>query len=130
MSEASAYENCTVVEGHVQVTYITTNTNASPEQIAKIRFPKLREVTDFLVVYRVDTVKTLRYLFPNLAVIRGRNLFSNYALVVYEVSAPFPAIEPSELIGIYDINLIVHKHLTSRTNMPVSCVTSRAEHPS
>jgi hypothetical protein len=93
MSEVSAYENCTVVEGHVQVTYITTNTHASPEQIAKIRFPKLREITDFLVVYRVDTVKTLRYMFPNLAVIRGQNLFSNYALVVYEVSLTFSAVD-------------------------------------
>ena len=92
MSEVSAYENCTVVEGHVQVTYITKNTNASPEQIAKIRFPKLREITDFLVVYRIDDVETLRYMFPNLAVIRGQNLFSNYALVIYEVSVALSSL--------------------------------------
>ena len=48
-------------------------------------FPKLTEITDYLLLYRVHGLKTLRNLFPNLAVIRGQRLFYNYALVLYEM---------------------------------------------
>lgn len=50
-----------------------------------LTFPDLVEITDFLMLYRVQGLKTLSHLFPNLRVIRGNSLVNNYALVVYEM---------------------------------------------
>lgn len=47
-------------------------------------FPNLVEISDFLMLYRVQGLKTLMHLFPNLRVIRGNTLVNNYALVIYE----------------------------------------------
>jgi hypothetical protein len=79
------YANCRVVEGHVQVTFIT-EMSADANLSSIITFPELREITDYLIVYRVEQVITLKLMFPNFALIRGKHLFSNYALVIYEVS--------------------------------------------
>lgn len=48
-------------------------------------FPLLTEITDFLLVYRVNGLKTLMKLFPNLRIIRGNQLIKDYALIVYEM---------------------------------------------
>lgn len=50
-----------------------------------LTFPELVEITDFLLLYRVQGLKSLIHLFPNLRVIRGNNLVNNYALIVYEM---------------------------------------------
>ena len=71
-----------------------------------ISFPMLREITDFLVVFKAKRLKSLGGVFPNLSVIRGnqlqsvshslpsalyvcvqtvlRNILQDYALVVYK----------------------------------------------
>lgn len=46
-------------------------------------FPLLTEITEFLVVYQVHYLRSIGRIFPNLTVIRGRNLFEGYALIVY-----------------------------------------------
>lgn len=74
--------HCRVVEGFVQILLIDQNDTHNFENIS---FPLLTEITDFLLVFRVKGLKSIGQLFPNLAVIRGRALFNNYALVVYEV---------------------------------------------
>lgn len=48
-------------------------------------FPKLIEITEFLLIYRVNGIKTFIKMFPNLRLIRGNTLFINYALVVFEL---------------------------------------------
>ncbi|XP_050076998.1 insulin-like peptide receptor [Anopheles maculipalpis] len=53
------------------------------EEFEKYRFPKLREVTGYMLFFRVINLTTLRRLFPQLAVIRGQQLIGNYALVFY-----------------------------------------------
>ncbi|KAG8231627.1 hypothetical protein J437_LFUL012556 [Ladona fulva] len=73
---------CRVVEGFVQILLID---RASEENYTNISFPELREITGYLFLYRVNGLKTLEHLFPNLAVIRGHTLFYNYALVAFEV---------------------------------------------
>jgi hypothetical protein len=79
------YADCRMVEGHVQVAFIPTSSEyANLSSI--ITFPELREITDYLIVYQVEQVVTLKHMIPNLAVIRGKHLFSNYALVIYQVS--------------------------------------------
>lgn len=81
--------NCTVIEGSLSITFIgagTPGSPGSPKVLDRYSFPQLREITGYLMLYRVDGVKSLRDLFPNLTVIRGQELFHNFALVVYMMS--------------------------------------------
>ena len=73
---------CRVVEGFVRVVLID---RANESDYDKFSFPELHEITDYLLVYRVTGLTSLRRMFPNLTVIRGNSLFVDYALVVYEM---------------------------------------------
>lgn len=75
---------CRVVEGFVHILLFD---NFNETHFEKISFPELTEITDYLLLYRVNGLRTLGQLFPNLAVIRGQSLFFNYALVIYEMSS-------------------------------------------
>ncbi|KAG7255081.1 hypothetical protein CRUP_020551, partial [Coryphaenoides rupestris] len=75
-------ENCTVIEGHLKILLMFRTT---PEDFRGISFPRLRVVTDYLLLFRVYGLESLADLFPNLTVIRGNNLFFNYALVLFEM---------------------------------------------
>ena len=61
--------------------------------------PKLREITGYLFLYRVYRLRSLRNLFPNLAVIRGQELFFDFALILYE-------IEDLEDLGLSSLTVI------------------------
>lgn len=50
-----------------------------------LEFPLLTEITGFLLLYRVNGLKSLLQLFPNLRIIRGNDLINDYSLVVYEM---------------------------------------------
>ncbi|XP_041464932.1 insulin-like peptide receptor [Lytechinus variegatus] len=78
----SKLENCTVIEGYLQIVLID---HAKPSDYAGLSFPKLREITEYFVMFRVKNLQTLRHIFPNLAVIRGDSLFFNYALIIFEM---------------------------------------------
>ncbi|GFU87936.1 insulin-like peptide receptor [Trichonephila clavipes] len=80
----SKLKNCSVVEGSVQILLID---NAEAKDFENMTFPKLKEITGYLLLYRVQGLQSLSKLFPNLAVIRGDVLFHNYALVIYELRA-------------------------------------------
>ena len=73
---------CTVVEGFVRIVLID---RANESDFENVSFPELREITCYLMLYRVRGLRNLGLLFPNLAVIRGNTLFQDYALVVYEM---------------------------------------------
>lgn len=73
---------CRVIEGFLEILLID---NQSGESFDNYTFPLLTEITDFFLVFRVRGLKSLGRMFPNLAVIRGRSLFHNYAFVVFEV---------------------------------------------
>ncbi|KAG5848045.1 hypothetical protein ANANG_G00132670 [Anguilla anguilla] len=75
-------ENCTVIEGHLKILLIF---KAKPEDFRHLSFPRLAVITDYLLLFRVYGLESLYGLFPNLSVIRGNNLFFNYALVMFEV---------------------------------------------
>uniref|UniRef100_A0A4W5MQV5 Receptor L-domain domain-containing protein n=1 Tax=Hucho hucho TaxID=62062 RepID=A0A4W5MQV5_9TELE len=75
-------ENCTVIEGHLKILLMF---KAKPEDFRGLSYPKLTVVTDFLLLFRVYGLESLSDLFPNLTVIRGNNLFFNYALVLFEM---------------------------------------------
>ncbi|XP_076118364.1 insulin-like growth factor 1a receptor [Alosa pseudoharengus] len=81
-------ENCTVVEGYLQILLIGDKTNHLNQEVFRtLSFPKLTVITDYLLLFRVSGLDSLSTLFPNLSVIRGRNLFYNYALVIFEMTS-------------------------------------------
>ncbi|XP_038573533.1 insulin receptor a isoform X2 [Micropterus salmoides] len=75
-------ENCTVIEGHLKILLMF---KTKPEDFRGLSFPKLIVVTDYLLLFRVYGLESLSDLFPYLTVIRGNNLFFNYALVMFEM---------------------------------------------
>ncbi|ELU04168.1 hypothetical protein CAPTEDRAFT_107218, partial [Capitella teleta] len=74
--------NCTVIEGSLQILLIE---HAEASAYDTLFFPNLVEITDYLLLYRVYGLRTLSHIFPNLSVIRGQQLFFNYALVIFEM---------------------------------------------
>ncbi|XP_060537020.1 insulin-like receptor [Cylas formicarius] len=77
-------EGCQVVEGYLQILLFD---NVNETDLEKISFPELTEITDYLLLFRVNGLRSIGQLFPNLAIIRGQNLFpSNKALIVFEMS--------------------------------------------
>lgn len=72
--------NCTVVEGNLKVSLIDYPEKSWDD----VSFPQLREITGYVLLYRLAGLKSLRNVFPGLAVIRGRTLFRDNALVIYE----------------------------------------------
>ena len=71
-----------MVEGHLQILLMFT---ATGEDFRGLSFPRLTQVTEYLLLFRVYGLESLRDLFPNLAVIRGAHLFLGYALVIFEM---------------------------------------------
>lgn len=78
----SILKDCRVIEGFLQIVLIENNTEADFENVS---FPELREITGYLLLYRVDGLKSLSKLFPNLEVIRGDILLTDYAFMIYEM---------------------------------------------
>lgn len=74
-------ENCTTYEGSIQ---IQTVRRAKDIVMKQLRFPELTEITGHLLVSLVYGERSLKEIFPNLAVIRGHELFLGYSLVIYE----------------------------------------------
>ncbi|EDO47651.1 predicted protein, partial [Nematostella vectensis] len=74
-------KNCTTFDGAIQIQgYRVSDANSAKE----LYFPKLTEITGHLLVSLLFNIKDLKGIFPNLAVIRGRYLFLDYALVIYQ----------------------------------------------
>ncbi|XP_022807604.1 insulin receptor-related protein-like [Stylophora pistillata] len=74
-------ENCTTLEGSIQVQMIRKAGDAVMKQL---QFPKLTEITGHLLVSLMYGKRSLREIFPNLAVIRGRQVFLDYSLIIYQ----------------------------------------------
>uniref|UniRef100_A0A8C1MKR3 Tyrosine-protein kinase receptor n=1 Tax=Cyprinus carpio TaxID=7962 RepID=A0A8C1MKR3_CYPCA len=81
-SHLRVLENCTVIEGHLKILLMF---KTRLEDFKGLSFPKLTVITDYLLLFRVYGLESLGDLFPNLTVIRGNNLFFNYALVMFEM---------------------------------------------
>ena len=81
VSELRRLDDCTVIEGQLHIVL----TDHGHEFFSNLSFPRLREITDYLLLYRVSGLRSLSMLFPNLSVIRGQFLLYNYALVIFEM---------------------------------------------
>ena len=60
--------NCSIIEGHLIIA------SMNEDSFVEYTFPKLREVTDFVVFYQAQNIAKLNHIFPNLSVIRGNKL--------------------------------------------------------
>ncbi|KAM3959728.1 insulin-like growth factor 1 receptor [Aphomia sociella] len=74
-------ENCTVVVGDLHVSRFN---NTKREDFENFSF-NLREVTGFVVFYAVMGLESLGQLFPNLTRIRGSQVITDYALIIYDM---------------------------------------------
>uniref|UniRef100_A0A665W2J6 Insulin-like growth factor 1 receptor n=1 Tax=Echeneis naucrates TaxID=173247 RepID=A0A665W2J6_ECHNA len=111
IKEFRRLENCTVVEGYLQILLIgdKNNNNINQEVFRSLSFPKLTMITDYLLLFRVSGLDSLSTLFPNLTVIRGRNLFYNYALVIFEMTS-------LKDIGLYNLRNITRGSIRIEKN--------------
>lgn len=73
---------CRVIEGFLIITLID---KYNETDYVDVSFPELTEVTDFVLLYRVNGLKSVGKLFPNLRIIRGNNLIHDFAFVVFEM---------------------------------------------
>ncbi|KAM9251807.1 insulin receptor-related protein [Cariama cristata] len=82
VSQLQKLENCSIIEGNLQILLMFTT---GTEDFRGLSFPRLLMITEYLLLFRVYGLESLRDLFPNLSVIRGTNLFFSYALVIFEM---------------------------------------------
>uniref|UniRef100_A0A8C3QAH5 Tyrosine-protein kinase receptor n=1 Tax=Geospiza parvula TaxID=87175 RepID=A0A8C3QAH5_GEOPR len=82
VSQLRKLENCSIIEGNLQILLMFTT---GAEDFRGLSFPRLLMITEYLLLFRVYGLESLRDLFPNLSVIRGTNLFFSYALVIFEM---------------------------------------------
>ena len=62
--------DCDIIEGHLIVA------SFEEDESFELTFPKLKEVTEYVILYEAQNIVKLDRLFPNLAVIRGNKLLS------------------------------------------------------
>lgn len=107
-----------MVEGVLKIVLMNDKTkNINQELFRSLSFPKLTIITDYLLLFRVSGLESLSTLFPNLAVIRGRNLLFNYALVIYEM----PHLKD---IGLYNLRNITRGALRIEKNSELCYLNS------
>lgn len=75
-------KGCRVIEGFLMITLIDKYNETDYEGIT---FPELTEITEFLLLYRVNGLTSLGRLFPNLRVIRGNVLLHDSAFIIFEM---------------------------------------------
>lgn len=73
---------CRVIEGFLMITLIDKYNETDYDGMV---FPELTEITDFVLLYRVNGLKSVGKLFPNLRIIRGNNLVHDFSFVVFEM---------------------------------------------
>ncbi|RWS28567.1 insulin-like receptor [Leptotrombidium deliense] len=80
VEQLNKLENCTAIEGYLRIVLI--GRPKAPANFENYSFPLLTEITDYFVMFRVHGIHSVSQLFPNLAVIRGRQLEHNYAFIM------------------------------------------------
>lgn len=75
-------ERCTAIEGNLVIKFLTNQ--VTPGNYSGLVFPKLVEVTGYILFYRVKGLRSVGQLFPNLRVIRAEEQIYKYGLALYE----------------------------------------------
>ncbi|XP_054261624.1 insulin-like growth factor 1 receptor [Macrosteles quadrilineatus] len=82
VTNLTSLQDCTVVEGSVQIVLME---KMREEDFENYSFPKLREITHYLLLFRVGGLRSLGKLFPNLEKIGGVEQIEFFSLIVYEM---------------------------------------------
>lgn len=80
-SQFAKLKDCTVIAGNLKIVLMERYTE---QDFVNLTFPALREIKEYMIVFRVYGLTTLGNLFPNLSVIHGEVLVHNYALIIYD----------------------------------------------
>jgi Receptor L domain len=96
-------KHCRIMDGSLTITDI------KDQRIRNLSFPLLVEVTSYMKIHRTDYLLSIGDLFPNLVVIRGKNLTEKTAL---EVSDNTDLIE----IGLSSLRFIGNGNVVIRNN--------------
>lgn len=80
--ELEKLRGCTVVTGDL---FIVLLEKVTAEDFEGYTFPELEVINGYLLIYKVDGLRTLGGLFPNLSVIRGHSLLMDYAFIIYSL---------------------------------------------
>ncbi|KAI8129375.1 hypothetical protein FF38_13017 [Lucilia cuprina] len=74
-------QNCTVITGYVRIVQM----QFTPQALEHVKASNIEEISEYLLVYRVEGLDSLERLFPKLVVIRGVELlYDQYALIILE----------------------------------------------
>lgn len=73
---------CRVIEGFLMINLID---RSKEHDYDNLTFPALTEITEFFLLYRVTGLKTLAKLFPNLRIIRGNSLISDFSFIIFQM---------------------------------------------
>lgn len=82
VSEFKQLKDCRIIEGFLMISLVDKYNETDYDGL---EFPLLTEITGFLLLYRVNGLKSLLQLFPNLRIIRGNDLINDYSLIIYEM---------------------------------------------
>lgn len=113
VAEFEKIRHCTVIYGHLQIVLVSIN---KTKNFTGLTFPKLREITGYLLVYHVDGLLDLGGLFPNLVVIRGASLFADHSFMIYDMAH-------LERVGLKNLIAIERGHVRIQ-NCPNLCFAS------
>ncbi|KAJ8719798.1 hypothetical protein PYW08_011973 [Mythimna loreyi] len=102
-------DGCVVILGSLEI-FIE---KVRKENFVNMTFWDLREITEYLVIYRVRELESVGQLFPSLTRIRGLKLLNNFALVVYDNSH-------LREIGLYSL-LKIDRGGVSMWQLPQAC---------
>ncbi|XP_049874642.1 insulin-like peptide receptor isoform X2 [Pectinophora gossypiella] len=94
--ELQKLRGCRVIEGQLNIVLLERST---PQDFANLTFPDLREVTGYVKIYRMRGIRNLGDLFPNLSVVRGMQLFKDFAIVIFDC-------EDFEMLGLRSLTTI------------------------
>lgn len=82
MKNFNELKGCRVIEGFLIITLIDKYNETDYDGL---EFPQLTEVTEFILLYRVNGLKSLGKLFPNLRIIRGNVLLHDSSFIIFEM---------------------------------------------
>lgn len=82
MKDFDQLQSCGIIEGFLMISLIERFDETDYEHL---QFPLLTEITEFLLLYRVNGLKSLGQLFPNLRVIHGNVLLHDSAFIIFEM---------------------------------------------
>lgn len=83
VSDLNRLRNCTEIVGFLRILLIERV--KSENDFDQYVFPDLREIKGYLFFYRVLYLTSVGKMFPNLMIIRGTELFTDYSLVIYNM---------------------------------------------